>query len=185
MRLFLGISLSQQVSDELLAISLRYRSTDDGLRWSLPESWHITLQFLGTVSEQQYSCILPPLHALRHAPVAIQIESLDFFDRAGIFFAGVRLTPGLISLQQQITSATAHCGFAAEAHPFRPHITLARTKGRRGSAGLHSLKTKIKREPAFSSFVSEEFLLYESHLAPSGSQYEVREHFPFAVTHGT
>lgn len=180
MRLFLGIPLSQQVSDELLAISLRYRSKDDGLRWSLPESWHITLQFLGNVSQEQYSCILPPLHALRHTPVPIQIESLDFFDRAGIFFTGVRLTPELVSLQQQITSATAHCGFAAETRPYHPHITLARTKGRRNTTGLHSLKTKIKREPAFSSFVSEEFLLYESHLAPSGSQYEVREHFPLS-----
>lgn len=180
MRLFLGIPLSGQVTDELLAISLRYRSADDGLRWSMPKSWHITLQFLGSVSEQQYACILPRLLALRYARVAIQLDELDFFDRAGIFFAGVRLTPELVSLQQQITSATAHCGFAAETRPYHPHITLARNKTRRGSAGLRSLKSRIRRAPAFSSFVAEEFLLYESHLAPSGSQYEIRERFPLS-----
>ena len=45
MRLFAGIPLAAAVIDELSAISIRLRSNDDGLRWSAPESWHITLQF--------------------------------------------------------------------------------------------------------------------------------------------
>lgn len=178
MRLFIGIPLAEQAISELSAISLRYRSADDGLRWSLPESWHITLQFLGSVSEDQYGCIIPRLHALPHKPVAVQIESLDFFDRVGIFFAGVRHMPELVSLQQQVASATAHCGFATETRPYHPHITLARTKGKPGNSGLRRLKAAIQRQPAFSSFTSHEFLLYESHLASSGSLYEVRERFP-------
>lgn len=176
MRLFVGIPLAEQTVNELSAISLRYRSPDDGLRWSLPQSWHITLQFLGTVFEQQYACIIPQLHGLRHRAVAIEIGPMGFFDRNGIFFAAAQPTPELLSLQQQVTSATAHCGFAAECRPYRPHITLAWSKGSRGSDGLRKLKATIQ-QPVFSSFTCQQFVLYESHLTSSGSRYEVRECF--------
>lgn len=178
MRLFVGIPLAEKTVNELSAISLRYQSPNDGLRWSLPQSWHITLQFLGSASEQQCACIISQLHALQHLAIAIEIGPMDFFDRAGIFFAGVRATPELISLQQQVTSATSHCGFAAESRQFHPHLTLARAKGSRGSVGLRELKSTIRRQPTFCRFITQEFLLYESHLTSSGSHYEIRERFP-------
>lgn len=181
MRLFVGILLADRTANELSAISLRYQSPNDGLRWSLPQSWHVTLQFLGSVSEQQYACIISQLHTLQDSAVSIEIGPMDFFDHAGIFFAEVRATPELISLQQQITSATSHCGFAAESRRhYHPHITLARAKGSRGSAGLRELKRTIRRQPTVCGFISQEFLLYESHLTSSGSHYEVRERFPLA-----
>jgi hypothetical protein len=43
--------------------------------------------------------------------------------------------------------------------------------------GLGALKARIGRQPAFTRFVAQEFLLYESHLSPSGARYEVRERF--------
>ncbi len=86
MRLFVGIPLAPAVMEELSAIALRLQAKDDGLRWSAPESWHITLQFLGNTAE--YDCIVARLRELRAAPVAIQLEGLGFFERAGIFFAG-------------------------------------------------------------------------------------------------
>ncbi len=95
MRLFVGIPLAAAVIDELSAISVRLRSNDDGLRWSAPESWHITLQFLGNTGQEQYECTIARLREVRSPPVPIRLEELDLFERAGVFFAGVRLTPGL------------------------------------------------------------------------------------------
>src|SRR5271156_493848 len=100
MRFFVGIPLAPAVIEELSAVSLRLQSGADGLRWSAAESWHITLQFLG--STQQYECIVARLRELRSAAVPIQLEGLGFFERAGIFFAGVRLTPQLATLQQRV-----------------------------------------------------------------------------------
>lgn len=185
MRLFIGIPLAEETTNELLAISLRYRSPDDGLRWSTPESWHITLQFLGNTSEEHHSCLVQHIHGIQHGPVTIHMESLGFFDRAGIFFAGIQTTPELVSLQQQVISATASCGFAAETRAYHPHITLARTKGRNPGDGLRKLKNIVRCQQQFSSFTSRELLLYESHLGSSGSRYEVRERFLLTTTlHG-
>jgi 2'-5' RNA ligase len=177
MRLFVGIPLAASVIEQLQKVSMRHREEGDGLRWSTPESWHITLQFLGNTSEAQYECMTARLCELHGRPFPIQLDDLGFFDRAGIFFAGVVLTPELLALQQHVTAATGLCGFTPEEHPYRPHITLARSKGRRRTPGLEALKAKIRHQPKFPSFVAEEFLLYQSFTQSTGSVYEIRERF--------
>lgn len=177
MRLFLGIPLAAAIVERLSKTSARLRSKDDGLRWSASESWHITLQFLGKTSEEQYACVVGQLRELRFRAVPLRIESLGFFDRAGVFFAGVTASPELLELQQRVTAATSHCGFAPEDRPYHPHITLARSKGREGARAFRKLKTRIDAEARFGDFFTGEFLLYESVPQPGGSQYIVRERF--------
>lgn len=177
MRLFVGIPLAANVAEELSAVSTRLRSAGDGLRWSAPDSWHVTLQFLGKAGEEEYICIVARLRELRLPPFPMRLEEMGFFDRAGIFFVGVRLTPELLSLQQRVIAATALCGFVAESRPYHPHITLARCKGRGSRQSFQQLQTKIRRTPTLARFVAEEFLLYESLPGPAGSHYEVRERF--------
>jgi 2'-5' RNA ligase len=177
MRLFVAIPMAAAVLDELSAVSARLRSSADGLRWTEPASWHITLQFLGNASGEQYQCLVARLGAVRFPPVPIRMEGLGCFDRAGIFYAGVGLTPALATLQQRITAATSLCGFVPEARPYRPHITLARGKGHGRGQELRALEAKVRRQPSFTPFIAGEFLLYESHLSPAGSRYEVRNRF--------
>lgn len=175
MRLFVGIPLAAAVIDELSAATLRLRSGTDKLRWTTPESWHITLQFLGNTSPEKYRCIVASLKKLHLPPVPISLEELGLFDRAGVLFAGVGVSPELLLLEQRVIAATALCGFASETRPYQPHITLARTKDRGRQHGLNELKARIRRPPSFTSFVAHEFLLYESFLGAGGSRYEIRE----------
>lgn len=160
---------------------MRHRVEGDGLRWSTPESWHITLQFLGSTTETQFECVVARLRELHAPPVPVQLEDLGFFDRAGIFFVDVALSPELLMLQQQVTTSIKPCGFAPEERPYRPHITLARSKGRRRNTGLDALKAKIRHQPKFGQFIAEEIFLYESLTRPTGSQYEVRERFHLGI----
>ncbi len=181
MRLFVGIPLAAAVIDELAAIPARLRSPGDGLRWTAPASWHITLQFLGETGREQYDCTVARLRELRLPPVPIRLEGLDIFDRAGVFFAGVKVSPELLSLQQRVSKATELCGFIPESRPYQPHITLARSKGKGERKGLLELKTKLRSQPNFTRFAADEFLLYESFLGAGGSRYEVRAQFPLGA----
>ena len=176
MRLFIGIPVSVAVTAELAAISARLRVHADGLRWSAPESWHITLQFLGSATPEQYACVAARLRELHRLSVSICLDGLDFFDRAGIFYVGVHTTPELLALQQCITGATGHCGFIPETRPYQPHITLARSKG--GRSDLLALRSRLGPPPVFTRFAASEYLLYESVPGPAGSRYQVRERFP-------
>jgi 2'-5' RNA ligase len=179
MRLFIGIPLAAAVIDELRAASSRLRSAAGGLRWTAPESWHVTLQFLGNTSTEQLACIVPRLRQLHSPPVPVCLENLDCFERAGVLIARVRLAHELLLLQERVITATQPCGFVPETRPFQPHITLARSKGRRQD--LSQLKAKLSRPSSFTRFQACEFLLYESFLSPSGARYEVRERFPLAA----
>ena len=85
MRFFIGIPLARNTADDLTAAVRRLHSEamPQSLRWSASESWHITLQFLGSATRQQYDCIVDRLRAVRHGPVPIQLGALGIFDRAG------------------------------------------------------------------------------------------------------
>jgi 2'-5' RNA ligase len=180
MRLFVAIPLALPVIKELSALTTRLQSYADGIRWASPESWHITLQFLGNTSQQQYECVVDRLRGLNPRPVAVQLEEPGFFDRAGIFFIGVRPVPALLLLQRQIAAATDSCGFIPENRPYRPHITLVRREGKSGGEGFRKLQARLYRPPRFTSFVAEEFVLYESITRAAGSQYVIRQRFPIA-----
>jgi 2'-5' RNA ligase len=176
-RLFIGLPLAPELIELLAAVSMRWRTSTDGLRWSSQDSWHITLQFLGSTGDEQYDRTVGRLRALQSPLVPIQLEGTGFFDRVGIFFAGVALTAELLALQQLVTATTRSCGFVPETRAYHPHITLARTKGKAGAKSLQELKSKLHRPPVFTGYVAREFLLYESVLTPKGSLYEVRERF--------
>ena len=90
MRLFVGLPLPAEITEQLSRLSLRLRSPDDGLRWSAAESWHITLVFLGNTSQPQFACVRERLGALTAVtPLEIGMGGVGFFDRVGIFFAAV------------------------------------------------------------------------------------------------
>jgi 2'-5' RNA ligase len=179
LRLFIGIRLAAATASDLAAAvhRLRSKAPPEMLRWSPPESWHITLQFLGSTTLQQYECVAANLRELHHPPIQIRLGTLDTFDRAGVLFVDVPVTPELLALQQALAAATTPCGFTPEMRPYHPHITLARRKGKGGGRELHNLKLQIDPPPHFSSFTAENFLLYESIPRPEGSRYEIRDSF--------
>lgn len=180
MRLFIGIPLPAATADSLASIAtqLRTKAASDNLRWSTRESWHITLQFLGSTRPEQYDCIVGCLSELHHAPVSIELGAVGAFERAGVLFVDVLVSTQLTSLQQAITAATASCGFTPEDRPYHPHITLARRKGKSGSRELRSLKLQTSPQPHIAAFTADCFLLYESTPTPQGSRYDVRERYP-------
>jgi 2'-5' RNA ligase len=167
--------MAEEVVSQLAAVRARLERPNDGLRWSAPESWHITLQFLGATTPAQYDCVLSHLGAIDAGPVAIRLEGLGFFERAGVFWAGVPVSPELLALQKAVVAATTPCGFEPEDRPYHPHITLARNRGREN--GIRVLKPRVGPAPEFSGFVAHEFLLYESFPNAQGSRYEVRQRF--------
>jgi RNA 2',3'-cyclic 3'-phosphodiesterase len=183
MRLFIGIPLAAVTASDIVAevhrlqSSSRTHEASGNTRWSAPESWHITLQFLGSSTPQQYECVTAHLQALHQPPVPIKLGAIGTFDRAGVLFVDVHRPPQLLALQQAVIAATTPCGFSPETRPYHPHITLARRKGKSGGRELRSLKMQTGRQPNLSSFTADSFVLYESIPTPEGSRYEIRERF--------
>lgn len=177
MRLFVGIALPAEVIEALEALSRRLRTDGDGLRWSSPETWHITLQFLGETSPERFACVVERLGEIRAAAVPVLLKGTGTFERAGVFWVGVKVSAELEELQRQVAAATALCGVEPEDRPYSPHVTLARARGD-GRAAMRRVSKLVEQDREFPHFVAREFLLYESHLGRGGATHEVRQRFP-------
>jgi 2'-5' RNA ligase len=180
MRLFVGIPLADEVREQLTTTVAQLRSGREELRWSAPESWHITLQFLGSANAEQLECVKARLGEVRSAPVPVRLGALGSFERAGVAYVDVKVLPELEALQQQVTAATECCGFAPEERPYHPHITLARARNTGTFRGAPRLRSGREKPPDIAGFEAREFLLYESFTEPSGARYEVRARYALA-----
>jgi 2'-5' RNA ligase len=180
MRLFTGIALDEKTMQSLRSYVSSFHQEFSALRWSSPQQWHVTLQFLGETREDRYPGIVEQLREVRAGAAQIHMGEPGFFDRAGVFHIEIEKTETLLALHRQTEQALVHCGFKPEARPYSPHITLARNKGRVPSSDFKRLRRAVEKHAPmrFPSFLAREFLLYQSFTDPSGSRYEVRERFP-------
>ena len=104
MRLFVAIPLADAVARELCSVIERLREgestgPESRLRWTSPESWHITLQFLGNATPEQLECLRVRLGEVSASAIPVKLGELGCFDRAGVFFANVTVTPALAALE--------------------------------------------------------------------------------------
>ncbi|WP_369201618.1 RNA 2',3'-cyclic phosphodiesterase [Streptomyces sp. PU-14G] len=155
----------------------------EGLRWTRPETWHFTLSFYGEVPEEQADELGARLARVAHrarGPVRMRLASGGRFgDRA--LWAGVHQDAdrtALTRLAAATTAAGRRAGLLpADAHPsFRPHLTLARARGR-GTTDLRPYVVQL--EPfAGSSWSAGELLLVRSEPPTSGVPGEQPRYVP-------
>lgn len=135
MRLFVAASPPVDVVEELdefLAVR-RDALPQAGLRWTLPEQWHLTLAFAAAAPERAYDGIVERLRlgALTGAPVQGAITGGGAFPHPGqakVLWAGVEVEDpaGLDRLAAGARTALATAGVQVAGERFRPHLTLAR-----------------------------------------------------------
>ena len=196
MRLFAALPLPPPAVARLTSLRLRLATANDGLRWSAPEQWHITLQFFGDVDVEHATCLRAALAQAAHQEAAhghvllpapeLTLDSLGLFPGKGILYAAVGASSTLTQAHAVVAQASTTCGIVPEVKPFRPHITLARSKGRAGDKTLRALSTP--ELPSFGSpirWVAEECVLLESTLRAGGAEYSVFARFPLQNAAGS
>ena len=180
MRLFVGLAVSDGVREALERLTLRFRAKDDGLRWSTPNQWHVTLVFLGEVDDEKRAELVEQLARVQQPGLPLQMDRLGVFERVGILYAAVEVTPSLLRLYEEVASAVRRVGLEVEHRPYRAHITLARSRNRDGRKAIERLQRAIEsreQQRLRERWAAAEFLLYESQLSPGGSRYVVRKRF--------
>jgi RNA 2',3'-cyclic 3'-phosphodiesterase len=131
MRVFVAVDLPEQTVEDLDAFLDARRDADDGLRWTPPSQWHLTLAFMAAVPERVVEDLIGRVAeaAARRTPVQLGIAGGGCFPhvaRARVLWAGVRGGADLAPLARSVRSACAVVGAAPDGGPFRAHLTLAR-----------------------------------------------------------
>ncbi len=179
MRLFIGIGLPLSLGEALARATHSLlppeREGSAHIRLICPQDMHVTLSFLGHVEPSLLEQIQQSLAAVHADRIHLRLNGVDIFANGGILLAKVEPSPNLLSLAEQVLHTMERCGFPREQRPFKPHVTLARSKGR------IKLVSRQPNDPAFrQTFKAGEFCLYQSFTRPEGSQYQVLRAFPLA-----
>lgn len=167
-RLFIAVALPGAVKTSLLSL----RKPLPGLRWTAPENLHLTLRFIGEVSDSGAGRIRAALGQVAAEPFLVQVAGLGKFVRTGraIFWAGLQASPALAGLRRQVDAAlAAGAGVAPESGEYSPHITLARMQLPEAD-GLGRLLAENSARVDLEIIVRS-FTLFRSVLLPDGPEH--------------
>jgi 2'-5' RNA ligase len=131
-RTFVAIELGEGARAYLRKAIERLRQGVPAARWVDPAGLHLTLAFLGELDDARLAEVAPAVAeaAADAEPFALTIGGLGTFGAPRVprvVWAGVggALRP-LGELHQRLRTALVRRGFAVEARPYSPHLTLAR-----------------------------------------------------------
>lgn len=184
MRLFVALDIPAEVRERLRQYVERVRIYAPDARWARTESLHVTLKFIGEVSEAKVQEIKNNLGQVNSQPFQIDFKDIGFFPApksARVFWAGVHAWDALKHVAGSIDELLEKTGIAREKRPYHPHLTLARAP--EGGASKHCfrlLQERLSAEPApqFGTMTAQEVFLYQSQIMRGGSRYTKLQRFP-------
>jgi 2'-5' RNA ligase len=173
-RLFIAVNLPDDLRGKL--VSVQEQLPRHGLKLVEPENLHLTLKFLGEVSEDAVSevgCAMTEAVA-DQASFEVEVAGLGAFPdlrRPRVVWAGVtRGRQDVVSLQTRLEDALQSLGFQRE-KDFHPHVTLARVKLPAAARTIAEVVRGAK-SAVFGSFAVREVDLMKSTLTLKGPVYE-------------
>ena len=188
-RCFVCVEVMNQHNISEISSILEYISEFNGIRPVKLNQLHLTLKFLGDVSEEKIPLITQELKQITQEKITLDFSHLGFFPndrRPRVMWIGLSEGKQQLSLlAKEIDNRLSTLGFPREKRKFSPHLTLGRLK----NYGKYKLKTEdIKKithyANNFGDFNGEVedvgfFLLKKSTLTPQGAIYENLFEFVF------
>lgn len=175
-RLFVALLPTAPEREALLDLN----SDIPGVRWTPPGQLHLTLRFIGSVTDPERERIEEALERVAVRRFLLDLEEVRGFPPRGtptILWAGIgRGHPLLHQLRQQVDDHLLATGTPIALRAFEPHLTLARVREAPPVAVAHWLKRQ--REFTGPIWPVDVFHLMASEPRPGGSIYRTLRRFP-------
>lgn len=139
MRAFVGIEFSTELKKEINELQEKLKPYAKSGKWKHSDNFHLTLNFLGEIDEQQALEINTTLFelAMKHQSFTLSIGKLGTFG-SGVFNSHLGVLPlrvlwlgiegqdkALRALQSDLEIKLEVLGFPKDPRGYNPHITLA------------------------------------------------------------
>ncbi|MEZ4414180.1 MAG: RNA 2',3'-cyclic phosphodiesterase [Gemmatimonadota bacterium] len=177
MRLFVAINLSQADQRKIADATEGLRAASYPLRWLDPDTYHLTLKFLGNVDPLRVTEISERLDRIGAGNGSFTLECKGFgafptIRKPRILWLGVDPSPALRCLKQDLEWSLGELGFERETRAFHPHVTLARGT-EEGAGAFRGLDEHVARLRHKQRTTVRTIELMQSHLGRDGARYAV------------
>ena len=176
MRAFIAVELPQQVRAELVAIERELATSQADVTWVKEGNLHVTLRFLGEITEAQRQAIELLLHAIasRTDPIQLSLSPLGAFPSTSsprVIWVGIgQGQKELGQMAHDVEEGLERVGVPKEDRGFTAHVTLGRVRSPRNRAQLVAgLNTFVWKTPA--PCWVDHLTFFQSTLTPAGPSY--------------
>jgi len=114
------------------------------------ENIHITLKFLGEISEARTAQVAELIKRMAFEPFSIDFRGIGVFpglSRPSVVWVGVTGdVPEMLTVFTELERGLTALGFEPERRPFQPHVTLCRVRSGRNRGQLAEAVTAMGEE---------------------------------------
>ena len=124
-RLFLALWPDDKTREQLFDVAQQFK--DEKLRLVKKSNLHITLEFLGEVSDKDRDELIERLNDIEAEPFEIELTRAGFWKKPQIIYIGTTIIPEqLLTLVKSIRKSVKQQGLKTDNREYKPHVTIVR-----------------------------------------------------------
>jgi len=180
MRAFIAIETPGIVRDKVSGLIAAGKKRNLPVKWVAYENLHITLKFLGEISDAMKDDIIPVIaETVKAVPrFTAQISGVGCFPgprQPRVLWAGVvQGGDSMIAIAESLDRSLARFGCKIEDKKFHPHLTFGRVKT------FCPVDDILKNVFMTDAFMVDRVILFRSTLKPEGPKYDPVSSFTLA-----
>ena len=170
-RLFVSLNLPVNIIEQIIKLRDNI-CTEEKIKWEPREKYHLTIKFIGDVSNEMAEEISDKLIFVTQYPeIKCSFNKFGFFyrdEKPAILWAGLKVDDLLLKLIMELNEKLNKFSISMDNRKFNPHITLLRIKNDSGNNFVNNFKN-FTFDPIL--FTTNSITLFKSILHPEGSKY--------------
>lgn len=167
LKYFVGVDLPEHAKDELYHFTKNQLSSLDGvLDWISPHEYHVTLAYLGLITEEQRSRLIATVDRIFVPPFEVHLQGLGFHPPGkrprSLWLGFGRGKEMFEAFGDRVRKEVAERAGLIPRDGFFPHVTVAKIKDKFSNDEYYELLKTIREnwDHPFGAFAVRSFHLY-------------------------
>jgi len=180
LRTFIAIDFPKEILEKISRIItfLQSQTTEKALKWVETDIMHLTLKFIGEISEDAVRDVQTIMrHTLQgQNAFEVSIEGLGMYPNPKnprVVWLGISAEKALFDIQKNLDLALQKINIPSEKRGFSPHLTIARLRKSTDVKTIRLIGETLSqfKVDSLGTVLIKEIRLYQSQLTPTGPIY--------------
>lgn len=171
-RLFVALTIPEEVIRKIFELRKSILLPNSKLNWEKPDKIHLTLKFIGDVSDEMVPMIIDKILFLENfGKISLSLTSFNFFPNGNnpkILYIGLSVNKIINRIVFELNEKLFELGINKEQKNFKSHLTLLRINNPVSDLFINNFRYFHIPEI---NFVAQEISLFKSKLTQVGSRY--------------